>query len=130
MPEALFNGAEIHGEFTGSEIFPGTVHAFTLVQVGEAGGDGVIPGLVVSQDEFNPTETVRKLVEEGALPACVGVYVRSATRPASSPGVTMCVMCTSQVESSPSFSIASAAAGFVVAEIASAMSASSRLSEV
>ncbi len=86
MSEKLFNGAEIHGEFTSSRIFPGTMHVFTLVQVGEAGDDGVVPGLVVSQDEFNPTETVRKLVAEGAMPACVGVYVRSATRPATSPG--------------------------------------------
>ncbi len=84
MSQALSNGAEIHGEFTDSKIFPGTVHAFTLVQVGE-GADGCIPGLVVSQDEFNPTEKVKKLVAEGAMPACVGIYVRSATRPATAP---------------------------------------------
>ena len=51
-------------------------------------------------------------------------------RPASSPGVTMCVMCTSQPLSSLSFSVAICAAGFVVQEIARPISASSRLSEV
>ncbi len=86
MAETLFNGAEIHGEYKDSKIFPGTVHAFTLVRVGDDCYDDGIPGLVVSQDELNPTEKVRKLVAEGAMPSCVGIYVRSASRPATAPG--------------------------------------------